>query len=224
MSRLDLKRAFKQLFRELSQLHLLATMVDEFVFIEATMSMGLRNTCKLFEEDFMKAFVKGLRHHHPDLFSDHLGPLVDNYLDDIWFLADSQEKNRLQLLVAEFWACWLGIELNDDKRELPASATRHLGFFIDLKRKAVMITQKHKRKVKVYFNNFLVAARKKERLSVRGIQRMLGLQIWISIVFRVARQFLTSICDILKISKERPHFYPRKHPQLVARAVRDLAF
>ena len=136
MSRLDLKRAFKQLFRKISQLFLLATVVDEFVFIEATMSTGLRNNCKLFEEEFMNAFVKGC------LFSDCMGPLVDNYLDEIWFLADSEEKNRLQLLVAEFWAGWLGIELNNDKREFPASATRHLGFFIDLKRKAHKITLK----------------------------------------------------------------------------------
>ena len=28
--------------------------------------------------------------------------LVDNYLDDIWFLADTQEKNILQLMVAEY--------------------------------------------------------------------------------------------------------------------------
>ena len=77
-------------------------MVDELVFIEATMSKGLRNTCKLFGEDFMKAFVKGLRHHHLKLFSDRLGHLVDNYLDDFWFLADSREKNLLQLLVAKF--------------------------------------------------------------------------------------------------------------------------
>ena len=83
MSRIDLRRAFKQLFRDISQLHLLATTVDNKVFIEATMSMGLRNTCKLFEEDFMKAFVKGLVHHHPSLFTDKLGQLVDNYLDDI---------------------------------------------------------------------------------------------------------------------------------------------
>ena len=83
MSRLDLRRAFKQLFRTISQLHLLATVVDEFVFIDATMSMGLRNTCKLFEEDFMRAFVKGLRHHHPTLFADECGTLIDNYLDDI---------------------------------------------------------------------------------------------------------------------------------------------
>ena len=62
---------------------LLATVVDDSVFIDATMSRGLRNTCKLFEEDFMKAFVKGLVHHHPSLFSDEFGPLVDNYLDDI---------------------------------------------------------------------------------------------------------------------------------------------
>ena len=161
MSRIDLRRAFKQLFREISQLHLLATVLGEFVFIDATMSMGLRNTCKLFEEDFMKAFIKGLLHHHPKLFSDQFGPLTDNYLDDIWFVADSEEKNRLQLLVAEFWANWLGIQLNNDKRELPASATRHLGFFIDLQRKAVMITQKHKRKITVFFDNFLVAASKK---------------------------------------------------------------
>ena len=83
MSRLDLRRAFKQLFRVVSQLHLLATVVDEFVFIDATMSMGSRNTCKRFEEDFMKAFVRGLRHHHPTLFSDEFGTLIDNYLDDI---------------------------------------------------------------------------------------------------------------------------------------------
>ena len=83
ISRIDLRRAFKQLFRTISQMYLLATIVDDHVFIDATMSMGLRNTCKLFEEDFMKAFVKGLLHHHPSLFSDKLGSLVDNYLDDI---------------------------------------------------------------------------------------------------------------------------------------------
>ena len=87
-----------------------------------------------------------------------------------------------------------------------------------------MITRKHKRKMAVHFDNFLVAARKRERLSARVIQRMLGLQIWISTVFRVARQFLTSICDILRIAGANGFFYPRKHPQLVGRAVRDLAF
>ena len=50
----------------------------------------------------MKAFIKGLLHHHPKLFSDEIGPLVGNYLDDIWFLAVSAEKNMLQLLVAEW--------------------------------------------------------------------------------------------------------------------------
>ena len=57
MSRIDLRKAFKQLFRAISQMHLLETKVNEFVFIDATMSMGLRNTCKLFEEDFMRAFI-----------------------------------------------------------------------------------------------------------------------------------------------------------------------
>ena len=52
MSRIDLQRAFKQLFRSLSQMNLLATVVGDLVFIDATMSMGLRNTCKLFEEEF----------------------------------------------------------------------------------------------------------------------------------------------------------------------------
>ena len=82
-----------------------------------------------------------------------------------------------------------------------------------------MINRKHKRKETRYFNNFLVAARKNERLSNRGVQRMLGLQIWISTVFRVARQFLTSICEILKITVSNQYFYTLKHPQLVACAV-----
>ena len=102
MSRIDLRRAFKQLFRQISQMYLLATVVGEYVFIEATMSMGLRNTCKLFEEEFMRAFVKGLIHHHPHLFSDSGGALIDNYLDDIWFMADTADKNRLQMMVAEW--------------------------------------------------------------------------------------------------------------------------
>ena len=50
----------------------------------------------------MKAFVKGLVHHHPDLFGDGLGNLIDNYLDDVWFLANTADRNRLQLLVAEY--------------------------------------------------------------------------------------------------------------------------
>ena len=53
MSRIDLRRAFKKFFRSVEQLGLLATKIDNKVFIDATMSMGLRNTCKLFEEDFM---------------------------------------------------------------------------------------------------------------------------------------------------------------------------
>ena len=102
MTRIDLRRAFKQLFRVIFQLHLLATKIGDSVFIDATMSMGLRNTCKLFEEDFMKAFVKGLLHHHPALFADQYGPPVNNYLDDIWFLGVTEEKNMLQLLIAEY--------------------------------------------------------------------------------------------------------------------------
>ena len=86
-------------------MNLLATVVGEFIFIDATiMSMGLRNTCKVFEEEFMKAFIKRLLHHHPELFSDELGPLVDNHLDDIWFVADTAHKSWLQILIAKYWA------------------------------------------------------------------------------------------------------------------------
>ena len=61
MSRIYLTRAFKQLFRSFEHMYLLATVVWENVSIDAAMSMGLRDTCKLFEEKFIKAFTKG---HH----------------------------------------------------------------------------------------------------------------------------------------------------------------
>ena len=59
---------------------------------------------------------------------------------------------------------------------------------------------------------------------------MLGLQIWISTVFRVARQFLTSTCVALgEVNedhrvKRRRYFYPRKNRKLVGRILFDLKF
>ena len=92
-------------------------------------------------------------------------------------MADTAEKNMLQILIAEYWANWLGIELNHDKRKNPRSATRHLGFFIDLKHKMVAITIKHRRKVITYFNCVMLSIRRGGRISVKNIQKMLGLQI-----------------------------------------------
>ena len=55
--------------------------------------------------------------------------------------------------------------------------TRHLGFNINLAQKMLMVTQKHRRKIISFFDGFLVAVRKKQRIKVRTIQRMLGLQV-----------------------------------------------
>ena len=171
----------------------------------------------------MKAFIKGLLHHHPSLFSDDMGNLVDNYLDDIQFLARTKHKNTLQILIAEYWADQLGIELNHDKREVLKSSTRHLGFFIDLDSKMITITSKHRVKVSQFFDKFLIM-RKNGRLLVKALQRMLGLQIWISTVFKVARQFLTSICDLLRNAGNKTYIYPRQHKSLISRVVFDLKF
>ena len=89
----------------------------------------------------------------------------------------------------------------------------------------VKITDKHKRKIFRFFNRFLLCVRKNERILIKDIQKMLGLQIWISSVFSVSRQFLTSICDILRAAHGRyTYLYPRKYPVLVARVIRDLKF
>ena len=114
------------------------------------------------------------------------------------------------MMVAEWWAAWLGIELNNSKREHPRTGTRHLGFHIDLKENIIRVTQKHKQKIIEFFNRILKVIRTRGRILVTEIQRMLGLQIWISTVFRVARQFLTSICDILRNTGQKDYFYPRK--------------
>ena len=76
------------------------------------------------------------------------------------------------MLVAEFWAKWLGIELNDDKSELPQTQTRHLGFRIDLRSKMLTITQKHKRKVVTLFNNILDLLHSGCGIPCRTVQRL----------------------------------------------------
>ena len=86
-------------------------------------------------------------------------------------------KNRLQILIAEWWADWLGIELNHDKREPVLTATRHLGFAMDLEGKMLSVTKKHHRKIIAHFNRFLAIVRGRGRIRVKEVQKMLGLQI-----------------------------------------------
>ena len=172
----------------------------------------------------MKAFVKGLVLHHPRLFADEIGPLVDNYLDDIQFLSPIREKNLLQMLIAEYQADWLGVELNHEKRETPCSTTRHLGFIVKLNQKMVAFTEKHKAKILQYFDQFLAAIRRENWIPVKKIQKMLGLQIQIGTVFRVTRQYLMSTCDILRLTNGKRYFLPTKHKSLAARVVYDLMF
>ena len=107
---------------------------------------------------------------------------------------------------------------------LPQSATRHLGFFVDLNEKTIAVTGKHRVKIVKFFDKFLLILREKGRLLVRALQKMLGLQIWISTVFRIARQFLSSICDLLRTAGAHPYLYPRQHKSLIARVIFDLKF
>ena len=124
-------------------------------------------------------------------------------------------------MIAEYWAEWLGVELNQGKRVLPQSA---LGFFVDLNEKTIAVTGKHRVKIVKFFDKFLLILREKGRLLVRALQKMLGLQIWISTVFRIARQFLSSICELLRTAGSSPYIYPRQHKSLIARVIFDLKF
>ena len=107
---------------------------------------------------------------------------------------------------------------------LPQSTARHLGFFVDLNEKTIAVTVKHRVKIVKFFDKFLLILRKKGRLLVRALQKMLGRQIWISKVFRIARQFLSSICDLLRTAGSRPYIYTRRHKALIARVIFDLKF
>ena len=88
----------------------------------------------------------------------------------------------------------------------------------------ISVTKKHRRKLTRFFDEFLAVFRRKRRIRVKKLQKMLGLMIWISTVFRVTRQFLTSICEILRLGGSRPYFRPNTNKSLVARVLFDLKF
>ena len=58
---------------------------------------------------------------------------------------------------------------------MASSATRHLGFFIDLRDKVLRITDKHKSKILKFLCQFHAMIRKNERIPIKNIQKMLGL-------------------------------------------------
>ena len=95
---------------------------------------------------------------------------------------------------------------------------------VDLFKKAVFVTGKHRSRVLSFFGLFLKTVRVKKRIRLRTIQRMLGLQIWIGTVFRITRQFLTSTCDIIRVTGNAEFYYPRRFQLLTARAIIDLKF
>ena len=94
----------------------------------------------------------------------------------------------------------------------------------------MLITKKHKERILVFFDNFAISAKQGRRIKVKNMQKMLGLQIWISTVFRITRQFLTSLCDVLRFAyrpdggDQGSYFFPRKHKPLVERVLFDLKF
>ena len=85
---------------------------------------------------------------------------------------------------------------------------------------------KHRRKITAFFDQFILTIRKNGRIAIKRIQKMLGLMIWISTVFRVARQFFTSTCDVIRSSNiaGSEFLFPRKERALVMRFVFDLKF
>ena len=86
------------------------------------------------------------------------------------------------------------------------------------------VTSKHSQRVVQFFNRFLMCVRLRHRIRIKELQKMLGLQIWISTAFKVTRQFLTSTCDVLRISGAYQFFYPRRHKALVSRMIFNLKF
>ena len=64
------------------------------------------------------------------------------------------------------------MELNFDKRSLVQTGTRHLGFHINLSKRVISVTTKHKRKIVAYFDRFLATMRRLGRLLVKDIQNV----------------------------------------------------
>ena len=84
----------------LSQIYLLGTIVDDFVFVGESMSMGLRILASCLKRILVIRLFRLCSCVIP--IADVVGPVVGNYLDDIWILADSADKNMFQLLVAKW--------------------------------------------------------------------------------------------------------------------------
>ena len=85
---------------------------------------------------------------------------------------------------------------------------------------------KHRNRMISFVNMMMAATRGNGRIPVSRKQRNLGLQIWVSTVFQVSRQFLTSTCDILRklLPLQLKYFYPRKEPALLTWFIADLQF
>ena len=99
----DFESAFKQVLLAPQFQHLVALLIEDFIFIDVTIAMGLRPSSMIFEK-LVKALLRGLIARHPDLFLEQDRLLIESYLDDIFGFSETRERAWEQFRTFVFWA------------------------------------------------------------------------------------------------------------------------
>ena len=189
----DISSAFKLLPVHPSQYCLLGFQFENQLYFDRTLSFGLRCSCALWElfATFLEWLFKEISR------SDDL----DHYLDD--FIGCGNDSENLEPRVNKLlWCCdKLGIPVAEEKTVLPTTSLVALGINIDTVQGVIALPQEKMTQLLDLINEALT----KKKMSLKGVQRLLGSLNFACRVFFMARPFLRRLYKFLSVFKSQYH-------------------
>ena len=182
--KVDLKKAYKQMFNDPGDIHLLGYRIGNKIYFDVTLSMGSRSA----------AFCCQSTTNTVTYIMDKNGFEIGNYLDDLGG-ADEQELawlafNKLQEILRN-----MGLKEAEAKAVQPTAKAAFLGILFDTEKGLLIITPERLNELNKILSEWI----QKSEMCLKDLQSLLGKLSFACNTVRAGRIFVSRLINIIKI-------------------------
>ena len=194
LGKMDIKSAFRLIPIRPQDFHLLGFYFEDNFYIDKCLPFGCSVSCNTFEK--FSTFLEWLIRTITETQTIH------HYLDDYIFIS-STENTTLGLMSAFHSLCVrLGIPLNGEKTEGPATVIKYLGLTIDTQAQTISIPQDKISELLDIIDSMLL----KPKTTLKDLQSLTGKLNFVSKAIRGSRAFIRRFYNaMIGLSKPRHH-------------------
>jgi hypothetical protein len=164
---------------------------DTFIF-DSRLPFGASRSCRIFQA-LTDSIVRMMARRNI---------VCRGYIDDFMIISDSYSECKAALDTMIVLIASLGLKVNWNKVEGPASTLTFLGVLIDTEKRTVALPQEKLQEVKDTLNQWTT----KQKAKKLDIQRLVGSLNWCSRVIAGGRSFLRNIINLIGKASSPEHY------------------